>query len=97
MKWYEHLFIYLGCVAFTELIIAGLCLLAQFSGHNVWYMFAWLQLVIPFAALVLPFLMVEAFISADNERKAQEEWCKRVNQMLKEYEKENKANESDNN
>lgn len=89
MKWYEHLFIYLGCIAFTELTLAGLCLLEQFSGHNVWYMFAWLQLVVPFVALVLPFLMIEALISADNEREALEEWYKKVNQMLKKYEKEN--------
>lgn len=93
MKWYKHLFIYLGCIAFTELVIASFFLLEQFSGHNIWYMFGWLQFEVPFAALVLPFLMIEALICADDERKAQEEWYKKVNKLLEKYEKESK-NES---
>lgn len=52
-------------------------------------MFAWLQIEVPFVALVLPFLMIEALISADNERKAQEQWYAKVNKMLEKYEKEN--------
>jgi len=90
MKWYKHLFIYLGCIAFTELVIVGFFLLEQFSGHNIWYMFAWLQLEVPFVALVLPFLMIEALISADNERKAQEQWYAKVNKILEKYGEENK-------
>ena len=88
MKWYKHLFIYLGCVALTELILVSFFLLEQFSGHPIWYMFGWLQLVVPFCALVLPFLMVEALLSADEERKRQEKWFEKVNKMLEKYEKE---------
>jgi hypothetical protein len=89
MKWYKHLFIYLGCVVVTEVVIAGFFLLEQlYNEYNPWYMFAWIQIAIPFGALFL-FGFMEAWIDADNEMKARIEWLKKVNKLLEEHKKEN--------
>lgn len=89
MKWYKHLFIYLGCIAFTELVLAGIYLLVQIcDGYNAWHIFAWQQIGVPIVAFVL-FLLMEALISFEAESEAQAQWYKRVNKMLEEHEKEN--------
>jgi hypothetical protein len=88
MKWYKHLFIYLGCVAFTEIFLAGIYLIFQIcDGLNCWHIFAWQQFVVPLFALVL-FLFIEAWISAEKEAEARKEWCKKIDEMLEEHEKE---------
>lgn len=87
MKWYKHLFIYLGCIVATEVFIALLFLLGQlYTGRNVWYAFAWVQIVVPFFALC-PFLLIEDGIAAENDMKAR---IQRLKQILEEYKRENK-------
>ena len=86
MKWYKHLFIYLGCIAFTELALAALYLIVQIcDGYNAWHIFAWQQIGVPFFALFL-LLLIEAIISAEKEAKARKEWCRKIDEMLKEHE-----------
>lgn len=86
MKWYKRLFIYLGCVVVIEVFITVFFLLEQlYNGYNPWYIFAWMQIVVPFVALFL-FAFMEAWIDADNDMKAQAQWIKK---MLEEHEKEN--------
>jgi hypothetical protein len=88
MKWYKHLFIYLGCIAFTEVILACFFLIEQLNGNNIWDMFLWMQFAIPIVAFIIPFLWIEALISIDEQRRLEEQWHKRVNKMLEKYEKE---------
>ena len=88
MKWYKHLFIYLGCIAFTELVLAAIYLIVQICDkYNAWHIFAWQQIGVPFFALLL-FSLIEAWISAEKETEAYKEWLKKVNKMLEEHEKE---------
>lgn len=90
MKWYKHLFIYLGCIAFTELLLAGIYLIFQIcDGFSPWHIFAWQQFAVPLAALFL-FLLIEAMISAEKEADIYKQWLKKVNKMLEEHEKQNK-------
>lgn len=85
----KKVLLYLLSVACVEAVLVALFFIGVAENDfdwSVWRYFGWVQIAVPFVSLVF-FAFLLAVKDRDEAESRRNDWFKRVNQMLEDYEK----------